>query len=80
MTIRIKNALVDKIRNIFFGNRFLSYPEYRLKKYIEKVCGGMINSLITVDRGVGIGLIKNNSDMIHRYDLGQCEDNIKIVI
>ena len=53
MTIRIKNALVDKIRNIFFGNRFLSYPEYRLKKYIEKISMSVLPGSRILDAGAG---------------------------
>jgi ubiquinone/menaquinone biosynthesis C-methylase UbiE len=53
MQILIKNQFLNQLRMIIFGNRFLSYPEYRLKKYILKISKSVLPGSKILDAGAG---------------------------
>lgn len=69
MTIKIKNVFLHKIRNIFFGNRFLSFPEYRLRKFVKMVAGYVVQNSEILD--VGAGECRHKKYFVHANYVSQ---------
>lgn len=77
MRINIKNRVLDKIRDAFFGNRFVSYPENKLKTFVIQVSKNVARGSKILDAGAGESRHKKYFN--HAYYISQdlCIGDIK---